>query len=622
MAEVVVKTSLPPTQLIIKNASNTWKYQDQQRCVLLQCSSEANNAVQNIRHLAFDEHLVPKPWALEFGGVCKGSSFYEGQSSTGRLEFRFPKSSTVSGCTQVRLEFEALLKCLPDIVVQAGLNVAVLSRYRVSDVHVHLAFQRCQRQPFISTGHSLSAPFEEILLMFPLRHGYPIALLNDEKPTVHLDGRPNFVMPELFPGQVLLFTETAYSLLSTTMVEANLWANAFALVRLSFRAGFIGSQPTLFVPFNEDPERALHSGSQQPPICACAICMGPIRERRHGELGGVRSEQDMNCSLFHCAICRSFSSPNTRPFVLCEFCIAAKICPFQIPLFSDISTSVMSSLGQAWSNYFVSSPVLCVHKGFVRNSLVDTLFLLFNPHEFVAGARIFLDFYLNATWHESFAPKVLVDLLENGETREMWGAFYQYFIQNAHCPRVRMVVYAVQCALNTGPVMRRDGSAVPTKGREIFLQGDLRSNYNQSGVRKCIFPRVLLAADLAHGLFTIQNLNVMAIRVFKYLQAASFNTSMACCCASLEGGKCPIYPILKCRGPVLDLSNELGQSHLFNMHDSSHSQWSKVAWQKVARWQAQLRAELLSRKFVFDETKHYHLPGATKAPIDDTRFLA
>ena len=125
MAEVVVKTSLPPTQLIIKNASNTWKYQDQKRCVLLQCSSEANNAVQNIRHLAFDEHLVPKPWALEFGGVCKGSSFYEGQSSTGRLEFRFPKSSTVSGCTQVRLEFEALLKCLPDIIVQAGLTVVL-----------------------------------------------------------------------------------------------------------------------------------------------------------------------------------------------------------------------------------------------------------------------------------------------------------------------------------------------------------------------------------------------------------------------------------------------------------------------------------------------------------------
>ena len=290
-------------------------------------------------------------------------------------------------------------------------------------------------------------------------------------------------MPQLYLGDALVWTEANYALLSTTIVEQNQFANAFVVVRVSLRAGFIGSQAVHFLPpFNQDPERELMCASQQPPISACTICMGPIRERRHENIGGMRSEQDMSCSLFHCPTCRD--NRPTGPFFLCEFCITAKICPFLIPE-PDDHVRHNDTFARVWGAYYGPSPV-CVHKGFVRNTLVDTLFMLFNPHEFIAGARAFLDFYLNATWHESFAPRHLIDLCSPGKSKELWAAFYEHFIMNAHCPRVRMVVYAIQCALNTGPVLRRYGSSLPTKGREVFLQGDLRSRYNQRGVRVCI----------------------------------------------------------------------------------------------------------------------------------------
>ena len=184
-----------------------------------------------------------------------------------------------------------------------------------------------------------------------------------------------------------------------------------------------------------------------------------------------------------------------------------------------------------------------------------------------------------------------------------------------------MVVYAIQCALNTGPVLRRYGSSLPTKGREVFLQGDLRSHYNQRGVRVCIFPRVLLAADLANGLFTPAVLRVMSIRVFKYLQVASFNTSVACCCTPAQGTNLPLFPVLNCRGPVLNLSNEMGQAHHYNPENDSHRTGSYGAWRQIKNWQRELREILARRKFTFDKDKHFVLPGPINPKLNDSRYL-
>ena len=618
-SEVLITSFLSPAQAKLKSVSAQWICEQVQRCRLLtQLPSDCTNAIRLIQTTVFDDHLVPKPWALDFAFVSNGSSFIYPTSSTGRMEIRLPPNRNVQTVIDTHHHIDRLISFVPKILSECGLEASVVSEYRVTDVNIHVAFQRCQRQPFVSCGDSLSGPYEEILLLFPIKRGYPIALLKQGCPPTHLDGRPECGIPQMYLGDALVLTEVNYCLLSTTIVEDSMFANAFIQIRVSLRSGFIGSQGKVSIPFNLEPERSLLCGTQQPPISICAICMGPIRERRHANLGGVRLDQDMSCSLFHCSVCRSLRP--TGPFLLCEFCIHTKVCPFGIP---EPSEAVLSNpfLARLWSAYFGKSPV-CVHKGFVRNNLVDTLFMLFKPHEFVAGARAFLDFYLNATWHESFAPQVLLQLRAPEKSKQLWAAFYQYFITNAHCPRVRMIVYAVQCALNTGPVLRRYGSNLPTKGREIFLQGDLRSQYNQKGFRVCIFPRVLLAADLAHGLFTPSILRVMAIRIFKYLQTASFNTSVACCCTLVESGPQQLFPILSCRGPVLDLSNEMGQPHLFNpVNRESIGSEQEKSWHQIKKWQVQLRGKISHRNFSFVPEIHFVLPGATNAPTHDNRDL-
>ena len=329
----------------------------------------------------------------------------------------------------------------------------------------------------------------------------------------------------------------------------------------------------------------------------------------------------MQCSLAHCSVCR-YDRPD-GPFFVCEFCVRSRVCAFSID-YDSISTVPLhhgSSLRRACLSYL--GPIrTCVHSGFTRNDLVDTLFLLIKPHEIIAGARCFLDFYLNATWHDLFAPLDLKDLRAQGKMQELWPSFYQIFIQNSQCPRVRLITYALQCALNTGPVLRGEGSRVPTNAREIFMQGDLKSRYNDHGLRKCIYPRVLAAADFAHGLFEKEIMRTVAIRVFKFIHTGDFNTSAQCCCASLEGAKVPFYRLLECRGPVLDLCVELGQAHHFNPKGRLPNDVRLLVWSQIKNHQSKLRHIIAQRNFRFDSAKHHKLPGSTVPHTDENRFLA
>ena len=339
----------------------------------------------------------------------------------------------------------------------------------------------------------------------------------------------------------------------------------------------------------------------------CVVCFGPIRERRHPPLGGARAQQEMTCSLWHCKECRT-ANPTGR-FYLCELCARSKLGTFKINTQALSEASYRFAVQLACRNY-VNWPMVCLHNEWVRNDLVDTLFLLIKPKELIAGAAVFLDFYLNGTWHELFAPPRIQEVFQSGQSDEMWSAFYQTFIQNSQCPRVRMICYAVQCALDTGPVMRHRGSRLQQCNREVFLSGDLRSNYNKHGLQQCIVPRVLKAAEYANGLFSPEILKVMAIRIFKLLGQPKFNASHACCCSSNEGDdKSATYIVLHCRGPVLDLSCDPGQPHLWHGSCTSFNSLASICRRTIRQHQSELRNEIECRDFNFDATKHYALPG-------------
>ena len=160
--------------------------------------------------------------------------------------------------------------------------------------------------------------------------------------------------------------------------------------------------------------------------------------------------------------------------------------------------------------------------------------------------------------------------------------------------------------------MRRQGTSLPTQAREIYFSGDLRSRYNRHGIDVCVVPRVLNAADFAHGLFTFDVLKVMAIRIFKLLSDnTKFNPSFVCCCSEPSQQS---YNTLKCHGPLLDLSEDLGQRHHQTNASSDPNYHLNCLNQKViTEVQHKLREKIANRDFGFNDKVHYALPGSRNA---------
>ena len=542
VSEVKVTAVLSRTQARLRSISRAWCLEGLDGCCILKLPPHVVDVVTEMRRSVFDSQMVPKSWAMEF---CTDPFLQPGFCLMGHLDFRFPKNLISNDMARL---IDSLRGTVQHLLRLCGVTLEEQQEYQISDIFLHVSFQRSQRQPFQSGGHTLSGPFEEIYLVYPLCRGRPIAFWNSSLPLFR-DGSPPTWIPEVCPGHVMVFTEIPFCFLSTTKSEEGCLSNAWVVIRVSAKAGYIASNSPCQVFFNDSAEHLLLLSTHQPPVTMCVLCKGPIRERRHGVLGGPRDLQNLDCSLFHCVTCR-LQNPMGE-FYLCEFCVRATLSPFSIN-----EAHVMSkpphqcALRLACEKYY-SNPPVCSHNDLRRNNLVDTLFLLIRPHELIAGARVFLDFNLNATWHEAFVPKRVRDCFDDGKMQDLWTAFYQCFVENSQCPRVRMTCYAIQCAMNASPVMRRQGTSLPTHAREIYFSGDLRSRYNRHGIDVCIIPRVLNVADFAHGLFSFDVLKVMAIRIFKILSDSSkFSPSYACCCSE-PSQRQTSYKCLSCQSQSL-----------------------------------------------------------------------
>ena len=305
------------------------------------------------------------------------------------------------------------------------------------------------------------------------------------------------------------------------MTEVNHVCHAFIVVRFSLKLGYIASKKPKLPPFDARPDEWLLSSTSQPPLRNCVVCRGVIRERRHGDLSGDRSRTDHFCSLPHCTSCRKdFPS---GPYFICEFCALTKLGPCTI---NEHDISVNESFGNvlrlACSEYFSSSKAtVCRHQDAVTNDLVSTLFLLVDARELQAGAKFFRDFFAYGTWHQSFAPSSVLHTFEQKQNDQVWDAFYKEFCANAHCPRVRIVCYAMQCALDTGPVLRARNSNLKRKSREIYFGGKLTSSYNVDGFEHCVLPRTLHAAAIAEGLFDRRSLHT-SIQIAERIKLQNF----------------------------------------------------------------------------------------------------
>ena len=207
-AVVIVSPVLSPSQITLKAASSSWTIFGVQRCRVMTAPSQVNDCLLRICGLVFDDRLVPKPWALKYCSHSTGASSLHNLEleGTGRLDLRFPDMSPQSKLFPL---FERMKTAVRDLLNACGLTYDVAQHYTVTDMHINVAFQRCQRQPFQSCGQRLSGPFEELIIMFPFKRGCPIAFLDSTKPLL-VDGSVKTAIPEVAFGQALVFTETAF----------------------------------------------------------------------------------------------------------------------------------------------------------------------------------------------------------------------------------------------------------------------------------------------------------------------------------------------------------------------------------------------------------------------------
>ena len=327
-------------------------------------------------------------------------------------------------------------------------------------VLLQINLSRCQRLPFAMPGHEGSLPFEEILVLFPFQDCHPIALWADSLP-MKVDGAPTCVLPLCLRGNYLIFTETPFSLLSTTYTCNGTVASSFLLMRLSIRNGFchqlLATGDTTWF-WNTTPEKFLLQSAQQPPVLQCTLCRGWIRERRHGDLSGpgARERTDHGCTARFCADCRN-AHPR-GPYVLCELCVAVGIGPMSLSESNVILFNEMQ----------LQRPV-CSHHNPTQLDIVGLLFLLIRPEEIRAAANLFKKFFLQGTWIAELAPDDVLENFRAGEMDQLWHSFYRNHVSNAHCPRVLAACYGMQCALDTGPVLARVGSKLRDISENYFL---------------------------------------------------------------------------------------------------------------------------------------------------------
>ena len=607
--EVEVTQELSRAQGLLRSDSKSWNVDGVEHACVRKMPHTLCAVLQELRPLIFDDNMIPKPWALQFMQNSKTTSLNSIDIPTGRLDIRFPDGGAEGLNAQAATLLSSASLAAVQLLPELGMRAETFAELVKTDVYIHVAFSRCQRSDFITTGHSSSKPFEEILILLPLTHGKPIAIW-DQAQTCHRDGTPHCVIPDLLPNDFVVMIDTPYALLSTTVTEGGHVSHAFIAVRLSVTSGYIAKMKPSLPPFDVRPEEWLLSSTSQPPIRKCVVCHGMIRERRHGDLSGDRSRLDHWCSLPHCATCREdFPS---GPYYICEFCVITRLGP--CTLTEDLvnaNQSFGNVVRRACLTYFVSGVGrVCLHQNAVRNDLVSTLFLLIDVRELQAAASFFRDFFVFGTWHQTFAPSSLIEIFDEKRNNELWSAFYKEFCSNAHCPRVQVICYAMQCALNTGPVLRARNTSLQTKSREIFFRGKMNNQFNVDGFEKCVLPRTLHAAAMAEGLFDQKSLQVMAIRVFKLLNGGKFKPSFACCCSVVDDHTPQNLgaQVLRCRGPSLDLSSDIGQEHLWRTSRLVNDAWAVENRDTLRDWQQRIRQVLSTTTFHFNKRVHVTIP--------------
>ena len=569
-----------------------------------------------LRHAILDECGVPRHWAVHFSSHASGCSEKTATVSTGRLDLEFPRDATRHGLPGHVSEHLTTLECsLPQILMLAGFSIEAVKNFRLSQTLLKVNFLRCERTPFVLPRETSSLPFGSVVVLVPLFECDPIAFW-DQKALHARDGTPVSYIPSLTERDVVVFTETPYSLLSTLWAQRPLVTSAFFLFHVYVNGASVSTStisarsamPTQI--WNVGPEEWLQTATTQPPVTTCCICRGYIRERRHGDLTGFGCrdlDRDHGCTGFHCTTCRQ-QKPH-GPFMVCEFC--SRVVRIELPSIDDknFANPVNDDVVSAACQHMISPSTICVHNTFNKNDIIDTLFLLIKPSEIMAAAASFRDFTLKGSWIADLLPDNVAELISLDENDKLWPAFYQVFYLNAHCPRVVAVCYAIQCALDTGPLLATRRKQKPLE-RELYFAGPMSSYWNERGMRECVRDRVILSCELASGFFGRDALMKMAVRVFRLFSVSKFQHNFQCSCSGGATNTERPHASKSCNGPVLDLSKDKGQDHIWPTLSAELRSRTESNLRRLRTFQADLALEMENYPIQFDGRRHIKCPNA------------
>ena len=586
----------------------SWKLNDLQYVTFVPLTQQLQSACHKLKVNTLNEIGLPKPWAFPLITQGSGTSFRRFDSVTGRFDITF--SAQFKDTPLEVLDSLSILETeLKSLLGLAGVPDDIVKRFRFSLPVLKVNCFRCQRLPFVHTRNEAAPPFEDLLIMLPLDRGQPIGFW-DQSALKGVDGSPVVYIPSVSTTDALVFTETPFTLLSTLQTEGGRLSSSFILIRACLTEGFHSWMNwSTFGPevWNAGPENWLQSATIQPPVALCCICRGYIRERRHGDLAGSRDlSRDHNCTGFHCTACavKDIRGGN----MVCELCMNVEHGPvpeFDAALFrvSDAQNFMLRA-----SQHFIGKLSPCWHNSFSKNDLIDTLFLLIRPSELQVAAAAFRDFILNGTWIAALVPDNVGELVDQKRFDELWTAFYQSIFLNAHCPRVVALSYAVQCGLNTGPLMQRQDRCRASE-RELFFSGSLHSNWNQRGLHECVRDRIIMASEFAVGLFERSALMRMAIRVFRLFNIPKFQSNFQCSCTSQQYSEYRDHPTKLCQGPVLDLSKDKGQEHVWPTLSRSLRSATRENLRVLRNFQSGMQQELETYPLLFDPSRHFQCPN-------------
>jgi len=465
---------------------------------------------------------------------------------------------------------------------------------------------RSTRTPFMLLSERTAPVTESFVVIVSFRAGTFVALWDERAPDHRLESVA-CVFPLLSESTGLCFLNSPLCFVAPRPTHStDLGANCLVLFVSVLKPAEEGAIPPT-IEFSFKPEFFLVKTAHVPPLVRCAVCLGAIRDRKFDFEGSSKHNNDtIKGGGQHCLLCssRTVQGEQFPRFLLCEFCSKSDIPNVPLTPCDEEVATAFAALMPSTSSSLKSPAFRCFHSiTKVDNRVQDVVWTILHPQEFIAGAKFFLDFTLSATWLEDLAPTLIVEMQQRCPVM-VWDAFFRVHVNNSHCNRAKLSLFAVQFALNLTGMFKPRGK---DHKRELFFVSRLPFARRHDDM---MTERVKLLTEMANGLIRSDVLCLMARRLIKYLNSDTWGQVLYCSCSESGGVPSDDYQVgskrTRCDGPSLHLGLDGGIAERLSWGAFDAATSEQVRRLRV--YQRELTVVSNNTSTAFKAGQHVHLP--------------